>query len=38
MSFIVGRNGVIRFAHMGFQTGDEARWREEINALLAESK
>jgi thiol-disulfide isomerase/thioredoxin len=36
MSFVVDRAGKVRYVHMGFQPGDEIRWHQEIDALLAE--
>lgn len=35
-SFIIDRKGVIRYAHMGFLPGDDAKWRKEIDTLLNE--
>lgn len=36
ITFVVDRKGAIRFMHMGFQKGDEARWRSEVDQLLRE--
>ena len=36
-SFIIDRNGAIRYVHFGFSDKDPVKWRQEINALLAES-
>ena len=33
ITYVVDPAGVIRFVHMGFQSGDEARWRDEIEQL-----
>jgi thiol-disulfide isomerase/thioredoxin len=33
-SFIIDRNGIIRFVHAGFHPQDPALWREEIDRLL----
>ncbi|MBN2406112.1 MAG: TlpA family protein disulfide reductase [Elusimicrobia bacterium] len=35
-SFIIGRNGGIRYKHTGFQYAFTRKWREEIDSLLAE--
>jgi peroxiredoxin len=34
-SFIIDRHGKIRFIHAGFQPGDPAAWRREIDRLSA---
>jgi hypothetical protein len=36
ITFVLDRHGVVRFMHMGFQKGDEARWRSEVDELLRE--
>jgi peroxiredoxin len=36
ITFVLDRQGTIRFMHMGFQKGDEARWRSEVDELLRE--
>jgi cytochrome c biogenesis protein CcmG/thiol:disulfide interchange protein DsbE len=33
-TFIVDRNGVVRFAHLGYHDGDEAEMEKEIKSLL----
>jgi peroxiredoxin len=33
-SYLIDRDGVIRYVHRGFQRGDSAKLREEIRALL----
>lgn len=33
-SFVVDRNGVVRFAHLGYHDGDEAEVEKEIKSLL----
>jgi len=33
-SYLIDREGVIRYVHRGFQRGDGAKLREEIRALL----
>ncbi|MCG3204686.1 MAG: Thiol-disulfide oxidoreductase ResA [Elusimicrobia bacterium] len=37
-SFIVDKNGVIRYVHFGFNDKDPLKWRSEINGLLAEER
>lgn len=36
ITYVTDRKGVIRYVHLGYQPGDEARWREEIDLLRAE--
>lgn len=36
ITFVVDPAGTIRFLHMGFQAGDEKRWRDEVDGLLKE--
>ncbi len=36
ITFVIDRKGTIRFMHMGFQKGDEALWRDEVDQLLQE--
>jgi peroxiredoxin len=35
-SFLIDRKGVVRFAHAGFRTGDEATLEKEVQELLAQ--
>jgi thiol-disulfide isomerase/thioredoxin len=37
-SFLIGRNGTVRFEHDGFSNGREAEYLAHINALIAEKK
>lgn len=37
-SYLIDRDGVIRYVHRGFQRGDGAKLREEIRALLGHGK
>ena len=37
-SYLIDRDGVIRYVHRGFSRGDGSRLREEIRSLLAEQK
>lgn len=34
-SYVLDKEGVVRFVHMGFMEGDEARWRAEVSGLRA---
>lgn len=37
-SYLIDREGVVRYVHEGFREGDEAELRERIRALLAEGR
>jgi peroxiredoxin len=37
-SYLIDRNGVIRYVHRGFQRGDGTKLREEIRALLGRGR
>lgn len=38
ITFVLDGKGIVRFIHMGFQKGDESRWRQEVDQLLQEGK
>jgi hypothetical protein len=37
-SYLLDRNGVVRYVHEGFRRGDEKALREEIDKLLRKGK
>jgi DsbE subfamily thiol:disulfide oxidoreductase len=37
-SFVIDGEGIVRYTHLGYQKGDEAKWSKEIDALLAGKK
>jgi peroxiredoxin len=37
-SYLIDRDGVIRYVHRGFQRGDSSKLRKEIRALLETSR
>jgi hypothetical protein len=36
VTFLIDRSGVVRFAHIGFQRGDDRMYLEQIRELLRE--